>query len=120
MIDVARAELAADAEAAVLLHRAHLIARREAQHRRVIAAGDSDGHLLGVDAAEAIADLDGEHFIVSLAGLQRLHGTGDAIGAVGQGVGPLTAAAVDGDRAVAAGVGPGNAPGRGGCMIDVA
>ncbi len=88
--------MAADAERAVFLHGADIVARRKAEHGRIVAAGDGDSHLLGVDAAEAIADLDGEHFIVTLAGLQRLHGTGDAVAAIGQRVGPL-AAAVDGD-----------------------
>ncbi len=119
MVDVARAELATDAEAAVLLHRADIVVAGEAEYRGVIAAGDGDSHLLGVDATEAITDLHAEHFVVSLAGLQRLHGTGDTIGAIGQGVSPLTAA-VDGDRAVSAGIGPGDAPGGGGRMIDVA
>ncbi len=119
MINVARTELAADAEGGVFLHCTKLVAAGETEYGGVIAAGDSDGHLLGVDAAEAVADLDGEHFVVSLAGLQRLHGTGNAIGAVGQGVSPLTGA-VDGDGTVSAGIGPGDAPGGGGRMIDVA
>ncbi|MNO79539.1 hypothetical protein D3C76_707100 [compost metagenome] len=72
------------------------------QHGRVVAASDGDGHQLGVDAAQAIADLHAEHFVVTLASLQRLHRTGNAIGAVGQRVGPL-AAVVDCDRAVGAG-----------------
>ncbi|VVN42531.1 hypothetical protein PS647_05525 [Pseudomonas fluorescens] len=103
MVDVDRAELAADAERAVFLHRARIMAGREAEHWRVIAAGDGDSHQLGVDAAEAIADLHAEHFVVTLARLQRLHCTGDTIGAIGQRVGPL-AAVVHGDRAVGAGI----------------
>ncbi|MCY1302074.1 hypothetical protein D9M70_517150 [compost metagenome] len=79
------------------------MAGREAEHWRVIAAGDGDGHQLGVDAAEAIADLHRKHVIMTLARLQRLHCTGDTIGAIGQGVGPL-AAVVHGDRAVGAGI----------------
>ncbi|MNP67663.1 hypothetical protein D3C76_1635200 [compost metagenome] len=101
MIDVGRAELAADAEGGVLLHGAGIIAGGEAEHRCIVAAGDGDGHQLGVDAAQAVANLHAEHLIVTLAGLQRLHGTGNAIAAVGQGVSPL-AAVVDGDRAVGA------------------
>ncbi len=119
MIDVGRVELATDTEGGVFLHGAGIVAAREAEHRCVIAAGDGDGHQMGSDAAEAIADLDGEHFVVTFAGLQRLHRTGNAIGAVGQGVGPFTAA-VHGDRTIGAGIGPGNAPGGGGIMIDVA
>ncbi|MCY1496841.1 hypothetical protein D9M68_307920 [compost metagenome] len=103
MIDVGRAELATDAERGVFLHRAGIMAGREAEHWRVIAAGDGDGHQLGVDATEAVADLHAEHFVVTLAHLQRLHRTGDTIGAIGQGVGPL-AAVVHGDRAKGAGV----------------
>ncbi len=70
MVDVARAELAADAEGAVLLHGADIVVAGEAEHRRVVAAGDGHGHLLGVDAAEAVADLDAEHLVMALAGLQ--------------------------------------------------
>ncbi len=70
MVDVARAELAADAEGAVLLHGADIVAAGEAEHWRIVAAGDSDGHLLGVDATEAIADLHAEHFVMTLVGLQ--------------------------------------------------
>ncbi|MNT72725.1 hypothetical protein D3C72_2113550 [compost metagenome] len=103
MIDVGRAELAADAEGGVLLHGAGIIAGGEAEHRCVVAAGDGDGHQLAVDAAQAIADLHRKHLIVTLAGLQRLHGTGNAIAAIGQGVSPL-AAVVHGDRAVGAGI----------------
>ncbi|MCY1447654.1 hypothetical protein D9M71_642840 [compost metagenome] len=102
MIDVGRAELAADAERGVFLHRAGIMAGREAEHRCIVAAGDGDGHQLGVDAAQAVADLHRKHVIMTLASLQRLHRTGDTIGAIGQGVGPL-AAVVDGDRAVCAG-----------------
>ncbi len=70
MVDVARAELATDAEGAVFLHRTGIVARREAEHRRIVAAGDGDSHLLGVDATEAIADLHAEHFVMALAGFQ--------------------------------------------------
>ncbi|MNZ62799.1 hypothetical protein D3C78_809300 [compost metagenome] len=71
--------------------------------RIIIGTGDGDGHQLGVHATQAIADLHRKHLIVTLAGLQRLHGTGNAIAAIGQGVGPL-AAVVHGDRAVGAGI----------------
>ncbi|MNC68611.1 hypothetical protein D3C81_1892260 [compost metagenome] len=103
MVDVGRTELAADAEDAVFLYRARIMAGRETEHWRIVVAGDGDGHQLGVDAAQAVADLHAEHFVVTLARLQRLHRTGDTIGAVGQGVGPL-AAVVHGDRAKGAGV----------------
>ncbi|VVN42501.1 hypothetical protein PS647_05523 [Pseudomonas fluorescens] len=103
VIDVGRAELATDAERGVFLHRAGIMAGREAEHRRIVAAGNGDGHQLGVHAAQAVANLHAEHFVVTLARLQRLHRTGDTIGAVGQGVGPL-AAVVHGDRAIGAGI----------------
>ncbi|MNG39624.1 hypothetical protein D3C84_1277920 [compost metagenome] len=70
MIDVGRAELATDAECGVFLHRAGIMAGRKTEHRRVVAAGNGDGHQLGVDATEAIADLHAEHFVVTLARLQ--------------------------------------------------
>ncbi|MNP81029.1 hypothetical protein D3C76_1792860 [compost metagenome] len=50
MIDVGRAELAADTKRGVFLHGAGIIAGGEAEHRCVIAAGDSDRHQLAVDA----------------------------------------------------------------------
>ncbi|MNC69719.1 hypothetical protein D3C75_1204420 [compost metagenome] len=103
MIDVGRTELAIHAERGVFLHRTGIMAGRKTEHRRVVAAGNGDGHQLGVDATEAIADLHAEHFVVTLARLQRLHCTGDTIGAIGQRVGPL-AAVVHGDRAVGAGI----------------
>ncbi|KRB71006.1 hypothetical protein ASD95_22335 [Pseudomonas sp. Root71] len=71
------------------------------QHGGVVAAGDGDSHQLGVDTAEAVADLHAEHFVVTLASRQRLHRTGDTVGAVGQRVRPL-AGSVHGDRAVGA------------------
>ncbi|MNG22265.1 hypothetical protein D3C84_1067280 [compost metagenome] len=40
------------------------------QHGGVVAAGDGDGHQLGVHAAQAVADLHAEHFVVTLARLQ--------------------------------------------------
>ncbi|MCY1496843.1 hypothetical protein D9M68_308060 [compost metagenome] len=70
MVDVGRTELATDAERGVFLHCARIMAGRETEHWRVIAAGDGDGHQLGVDATEAIADLHAEHFVVTLARLQ--------------------------------------------------
>ncbi len=118
MIDIGRAELAADAEGGVFLHGTGIVAGGETEHRRVVAAGDGDGHQLGIDAAQAIADLHRKHLVVTLAGLQRLHGTGNAVGAIGQGVGPL-AAVVHGDRTVGADICPGNTPGRRGIVIDI-
>ncbi|MNO79538.1 hypothetical protein D3C76_707090 [compost metagenome] len=118
MIDVGRTELATHAERGVFLHRTGITARRETEHWRVIAAGNGDGHQLGVDAAQAIADLHAEHFVVTLASLQRLHRTGNAIGAVGQGVRPL-AAAVDRDRAVGSSWRAIDGPAGRGIVIDV-
>ncbi len=118
VIDVGRAELASHAEGGVFLHGANIIAGGETEHRCVVAAGDGDGHQLGIHATEAVADLHREHLVVTLAGLQRLHRTGNAVAAVGQGVGPL-AAGVDGDRTVGAGGRAIDAPGRRGVVIDV-
>ncbi|MNG18985.1 hypothetical protein D3C84_1030990 [compost metagenome] len=70
MIDVGRTELAADAEGGVFLHRAGSIAGHEAEHGRIVAAGDGDGHLLGVHTTQAVADLHRKHLIMTLARLQ--------------------------------------------------
>ncbi|MNS61367.1 hypothetical protein D3C72_943940 [compost metagenome] len=67
MIDVGRAELAADAELDVFLHRTGIIARRETEHRRVIAAGQGDRHILGHRRPEVVGQRHREHFGLGLA-----------------------------------------------------
>ncbi|MNG84045.1 hypothetical protein D3C76_280220 [compost metagenome] len=66
MIDVGRAELAADAEGGVLLHSANIVAGGEAEHRCVIAAGDGDRHGLGHCRPEIVSQRHREHFGLGL------------------------------------------------------
>ncbi len=83
MINVARAELAADAERGVFLHRAGIVTGGETEHRCIVATSNGDGHgLRRRSSVSRAAVVGGDHGVREGDGFTRAEEIGVLAGAV--------------------------------------